>query len=117
MKIFHFDPTTGRRGEFIEHVRRMSWASTGVAYATENGDIAPIEYVEPVGFGGNAEVTIHTDAGLTDNQGNDISYRHDTEWHCFCQGEMVCGTDTYWDWVILPPSNLVHKTVNCEEKS
>jgi len=108
MKVFTYDPTTGRRGKQVDDVRIASWCSTGVEYATENGMIEPIDFVSPVGFGSNSEVTVHIDAGITDDKYNDVSYRHETEWRCFCLGEWVAGTGPgEWQWAILPPSSLI----------
>lgn len=108
MKVFTFDPTTGRRGrDALSVAARYSYASTSVEFAVENNQIEPIEFVKPNGFGGNTEVVVHIDAGITNNQGEDISYQHETEWRCFSGGEMQVGTDTYWDWVVIPPASAI----------
>lgn len=94
MKVFRFDPKTGRRGEQIDTRRRASWTDS-------RWNEYP--YANPVGFGRDAEVTVHRNAG-TGLIGDEISYRHATEWTCFCLGCWNCGpgTDT-WTWVVLPP--------------
>ena len=98
MKIFKFDPATGGRGEQIGQTARASWAAgywqgyTGQA---------------PVGFGADAEVTVHQDAGVTDRAGKDVSYRHPTEWICFCLGcWQVSADEDHWEWIVLAPLSV-----------
>ena len=98
MKIFEFDPATGRRGVLMWDVSRASWASSYWQGYTGHA---------PVGFGADAEVTVHQDAGVTDSEGRDVTYRHPTEWICFCLGCWHVGPDEeHWEWVVLPPLSV-----------
>ena len=94
MKIFRFDPVTGTRGELLTNWQRASW--TDSRWNEYDGHA-------PVGFGSDADVTVHHNAGI--GLGDDeMSYRHATEWLCFCLGCWNCGPDTdTWTWVVLPP--------------
>jgi len=109
MKVFEFDPATGRRGEFIEHKKRAGWSDCGLTYAIENGLVEPVEFVTPVW--GNCDVTVHVDGGVevwTGAECKFVSYRHPTKWVCFCIGQYTSGLDEgTWDWWILPPVGLV----------
>ena len=99
MKVFKFDPETGTRGAQIDTLRRASWT-----------DSRWNEYpgAKPVGFGSDAEVTVHHNAG-TGLIGDEVSYRHPTEWTCFCLGCWHVGVnddgspDENWTWIVLPP--------------
>lgn len=99
MKVFKFDPITGTRGEQVDTARRASWASSRMSN---------YEGAEPRGFGRDAEVTVHCDAGITDATGaTDISYRHATEWRCFCLGCWHVGEgQDHWEWVVIPPASI-----------
>ena len=105
MKIFEFDPTTGRRGELIETAKCMSWTDCSVEFAVNANSIEAIDYVAPAARP-DAEHTVHVDAGSTDRNGNDVSYRHPTEWRTFCYG--CTAHDHVWCWVILPPTNAIN---------
>jgi hypothetical protein len=94
VKVFKFDPITGRRGELIEHVKRASWAAGfDKAHAGQ----------EFVGFGADSEVCVHVDAGIGIGE-DEQSYRRD-EWVCFCLGCWQTGTpgEEHWEWVVLAP--------------
>lgn len=95
MKVFEFDPVTGRRGAQIDNVRRAAWTSE------YDADYAG---ATPVGFGKDADVTVHRDAGITSADGaTDISYKRD-RWITFCLGcwHMGPGEDR-WQWIVLAP--------------
>ncbi len=100
MKIFKFDPETGRRGAHVADWKRASW--TAARWNAYDGH-------EPVGFGRDAEVTVHHDAGITSRDGSeDISYRTREYWICFCLGCWRVGHDEngpveHWEWIVLPP--------------
>ncbi len=107
MKIFEFDPQTGKRGKLIGSARRGNYTDQSVAYQVREGMIEPIAHAQPRGFGKNANVTVHVDAGreFPVNQFN--SYRRD-QWICYSYGAWMAGPDQQiWEWVILPPSDLV----------
>lgn len=108
MRIFYWNPKTGRYGEEIEQRPLASWTDQSLEHATREGLVAPIVYAAPAGFSAKSNVTVHLDAGRTTADG-DGSYRHATEWCCFCLGEWNAGEDSAWEWVILPPANLVRR--------
>ena len=106
MKVFHFDHTTGKRGDLIDTRALASWTACSVKFAVKNKSILPITCATPRGFGTNADVTIHTDAGSTDTG---VSYQHPTEWICFCLGKFTALDESFWTWVILPPASAIIK--------
>lgn len=107
MKVYRFNPDTGSRDRHpIDNVQLASWAGQSVEWQVDHEIIEPISYVAPQ-FGGRTEVTVHVDAGITGKDGEDISYRHDTEWRCFCLGQF--DHNHCWDWVVLPPSSAVRR--------
>jgi hypothetical protein len=97
VKVFKFDPATGKRGELIGTRKRASWTdSLWLGYDGQT----------PVGFGADADVGVHHDAG-TGLVGDEMSYRHETEWTCFCLGCWHMGPDdNRWQWVIVPPTRI-----------
>lgn len=99
MKIFEFNPTTGRRGDIIDQRRIPEWHDQSVRYQVGAGLIAPIEFAEPVGFGRDAEVTVHVDAGR-----RETSYRMADQWICFCSGHR---SDGLWIWAVIPPTSAI----------
>jgi hypothetical protein len=107
MKVFKFDPKTGKRGEQIWTKQRIQWTGQSVRYQAEHGIIEPIECVIPSVYG--QEWNLYVDAGGLDHDYSDVSYLCE-EWICFCIGEMRCGEEpAYWDWTILPPKSLIVK--------
>ena len=107
MKVFLFDPNTGRRGKQIDDVKMIDWAGKSYDYCVDNGMVEPILwFVEPTWRSNSCQVTIHLDAGIG-HAGHEKSYRREDDWVCFCMGEWTCGTDTSWQWIVLPPSNLI----------
>lgn len=100
MKIFEYDPKTGKRGAFIKNVERASWASCSVRHEISQGNLRDLGWVTG-NFGANTDVTIHVDSGVMNNDGSDTSYLCD-QWICFCTGEWKTGMKTEWVWTILP---------------
>ena len=103
MKIFKFNPITGKRGEQIDNVGLIEWTAESVKYMIGEGRIAPIKHNTPNDTS-NAEWVTHIDAGR-----GDVSYLRD-EWICFCQGQYFTGTRPgVWNWIVLPPKSLIIK--------
>ena len=102
MKIFKFNPETGKRGELIKMAARWNYTSASIAFAAEHGMIEPIPCKIPKNDSTH-EWTAHIDAG--DIAGN--SFRCD-EWICFCYDKWYISDDeSIWLWAVLPPSSLV----------
>lgn len=104
MKIFKYNPVTGKRGEQIKTDGVISWTDQSVDYQVSKKFIEPIEFNVPNIHG--QEWTAHVDAGRGDD-----SYQTD-EWICFCQGQgqWNCGEDAaVWVWIVLPPASAIKK--------
>ena len=106
MKIFEFDPKTGRRGDYIETRRPYTYGGQSVAYQVGEGLIEPIQYREPK-FGKDADVTVRVDAGRMNE-----SYQFEDRWVCFCLGQRP--HDGMWEWsVVVPRSAIQAKPQEC----
>lgn len=100
MKIFEFNPEVGIRGDMLRSVKRATWVA---------GRMNDYDGHAPFGFGPDAEVTVHHDAGIGIGE-DERSYRHPSEWICFCLGQWDAGDgDIRWEWIILPPKNEVKR--------
>ena len=108
MKVFEFDPTTGKRGDCIDNVKVIEWTAESVEFAVNNDKIDPIECVMPVD-NHRTEHTLHIDAGIGIGSTHK-SYRHATEWRTFCMGESMVGHGKgVWCWIVLPPTDLIKR--------
>lgn len=116
MKVFAFDPSTGRRGEHLRDAKRCLWTGQSYDYALSRGLVEPIEVVMPQRRPG-VKHTLHVDAGsqgVFEGQFKDWSYQCD-EWITFCCGKigkrLPSGEiEGDWEWVILPPRGLIKRT-------
>ena len=100
MKVFKFNPETGKRGAQIDNVALITFTDQGVDFQVNNGIIQPISYNLPIVRGQNW--TAHVDAGTMKE-----SYLRD-EWVCFCMGSCVVGYDEeIWEWKVLPPKSAI----------
>lgn len=106
MKVFNFDPITGKRGELIDNRKIITWTGQGVEYQVKNNIIEPIECVLPKS-NDSTNYTLHVDAGIG-LIGDEVSYRDKNEFRAFCFGQDLA--TKVWEWVVLPPSNLIHRT-------
>ena len=85
MKVFHFDPITGKRGPFIENA----------AVATHISNTSGVTANLPQGQG---QIWSVADKALK-RSGDPITYDHPV---CFCTGERNVPTGgTAWHWVVL----------------
>lgn len=100
MKIFSYDPKTGKRGEQIDYLPVASWADCSVDYLISQGKMEDLGWVT-ADFGPGTETTIHADGGNCDRDGKSVSYRRDV-WICFCTGHWGQGSHQHWEWVIIP---------------
>ena len=103
MKVFEFNPATGRIGDFIEHRKVAGWGDCSLEFLARNGKTVP-PYILPYREG--AEFTCHVDGGIEKVTADGIefvSYRHPTKWIAFCTGQWQAGEgEMIWDWWILP---------------
>lgn len=109
MKIWELNPVTGKRSELLnDRSYCVSWTSCSYNYAVKQRLIEPIEGFKIPKGNQTHRVTLHIDAGIRD-RGVNKSLLHETKWVIFCQGLMSCGEDSFWEWIILPPKNLIKK--------
>jgi hypothetical protein len=102
VKIFEYDPATGKRGKLLGHGKIASWCGESMKYAIGAGHVDPIDYAEPVFWGKDADVTVHVDAGRGEK-----SYKHPSKWICFCIGNWRNGTEEgVWTWAVIPPKGV-----------
>ena len=97
MKVFAYNPVTGKRGELLGNVKRHEWTDMSINYAMGSDQIEPMEFVTPEIKG--QEWIAHVDAGYTET-----SYKRD-QWICFCWG--LESYSDVWIWAILPPKGEV----------
>lgn len=110
MKVFAFDPTTGKRGKQIGERKLNMWTAESLDYMVREGYVEPIDVVLPADRH-DAEHMVHVNAGITLSNGEDVSYADPEQWVCFCYGKWGTPADGYrWKWIILPPSNAVKRT-------
>jgi hypothetical protein len=122
MKVFAFDPKTGRRGEHLRDVKRTCWTGSGYDYDHSRGLVESIDFVMPQQRPG-VNHTVHMDAGgQADINGKFVewSYLCD-EWITFCSGKIGKRLpngeiDGDWEWVILPPKSLIKRTQAWHDK-
>ena len=112
MKVFEFDPATGRRGALIDNRRIASWGDCSITFAVGEGQIAPIEHVEPDWH--NCDVTCHIDAGIEVCRPGEsiefVSYREPDKWICFSTGQYTSGLEQgMWDWWVIPPTSAIKR--------
>lgn len=87
MKVFHFDPQTGRRGAYIEN------APVACQLSNPDGAKATLPY------GKDTQWAVATMASTRD--GTPIMYDFPV---CFCVGLLTAGTDSAWHWYALLPA-------------
>lgn len=107
MKIFSYDPKTGKRGAQIDNLERASYSSCSVDYLIRKGLMKDMGWITG-DFGPDTEVTMHEDAGTHDRDGKAVSYRRE-EWVCFCTGCWRTGDQETWQWVVLPPKSALEE--------
>ncbi len=88
MQVFHYDVQSGTKGEFIGHFP--------YCHAVSNPDMVIISL--PVRK--NQDWVVGTRAQYLDCSPMifDVPV-------CFCLGELTCGTDSSWNWVVLLPKD------------
>ena len=93
MKVFHFDPQTGKRGAFIEN--------SPLACQLSNPNGVRCNLPRQAG----SEWHVATEA--KDRQGQPITYDYPV---CFSVGQLSAGEDTAWHWyALLPEQGTVPK--------
>lgn len=98
MKLFAYDPSTGKRGELLDVVKGGTWGGTGVKYCIANGMMRDMGWLVPASRPG-VNHTMHTDGGYLDT-----SYQREDQWVTYCIGKCRYGINDpeVWEWVILP---------------
>ena len=88
MKVFEFDPSTGKRGDQIADIQRPDFLrNTGMAKCALPRAARDTQWaVATEAFGRNNE-RIEFDRPV-----------------CFCLGQWTAGTDTTWQWYALLPN-------------
>lgn len=95
MKIFSYDPQTGKRSGILRESKVASWTNQSLKFQTDGGFYkSPEAPLARPYFGKDTTATIHVDAGC------DASYLDDHLWVCFCLGKFTPGD--IWQWVVLP---------------
>lgn len=110
MKVFAFDPTTGKRGEQIDEIVRPSTFAQSVEFAQSQGFQSHLNFVKP----SNTDSQVWSSQlymGREDETGKLIVSEYDT-WVCCCSGE--CNgqptiTGKAWVWHIIPPYKQLTK--------
>lgn len=112
MKIFKFDPNTGRKGELLQaDAVRPSWTGCSIHYlARMHAYLLGKQLVEeinavrlPVKKG--ETWTAHVEAGSCFR--GKFTCMHTDEWICMCTGEWNGGVG--WNWIVLPPKEFAEK--------
>ena len=109
MKVFAYDPTTGKRGELLDNVQIGTWAGGGIRHLINTGKLKDLGWIQP-SDNHQCNYTIHEDAGISDRDGVSVSYRRENQWIAFCIGNWgVHGNpESYrWEWVILPSTEAL----------
>ena len=111
MKVYAYNPNTGKRGEYIEQRECASFTSGSVKHAISQGKMKDLHWVTG-NFGKDAEVIIHVDAGVSGRDGKDVSYVGD-RWICFCVGQWLIGQQApVWQRVVLPSRQALASALN-----
>lgn len=112
MKVFKFDPQTGKRGEQIDDIRRPSTFGQSVEFAQSQGKQTHLAFVKP----SNTDSQVwssHLYMGCEDKTGTLIVSEYDA-WICCCSGEcngQPTSTGMAWVWHIVPPyKELIKQT-------
>ncbi|MGL4756639.1 MAG: hypothetical protein ACRCXB_30160 [Aeromonadaceae bacterium] len=111
MKVYAYNPITGKRGEYIEQRECASFTDESANHAISQGKMKDLHWVTG-NFGNDSEVTIHVDAGISGRDGKSVSYVGD-EWICFCVGQWFIGQQApVWQWVVLPSRQAIESAIN-----
>lgn len=86
MKVFEFNPSTGKRGAFLEEMNRPDAI----------GNPAGVRCKLPVMP--DAQWIVATE--LSDRNNKPMAFDRPV---CFCLGQWTAGTDTHWQWVAYLP--------------
>jgi len=87
MKVFEFDPTTGKRGQLICEMPRFH------GYSNMKGAKCALPK-----HGSDTQWSIAT--RVEDRNSREVTFDRPV---CFCLGQFTAGTDTTWEWVAYLP--------------
>jgi len=105
MKVFKFDPKTGKRGELIDEIRLPSTFGQTIEFAQSKGVQTHLSYKKPASFG-DMFWESHIYMGRDDNKGELVTSKYDC-WVCCCSGKYF----DKWQWNIIPPYNELTKNL------
>jgi len=110
MKVFKFNPATGKRGEQIDEIRRPSTFSQSIEFAQSKGVQTHLDFVKPSNTD-NQVWSSHLYMGRDDKAGQLIVSEYD-DWICCCSGEyngQPTETGMAWVWHVIPPYKQLTK--------
>lgn len=97
MKVFKFDPKTGKRGELIDEIRLPSTFGQSIEFAQSKGVQTHLSYTLPDSYGDTVWES-HIYMGRDDDEGNLVTSKYDC-WVCCCSGKW----NDEWVWNVIPP--------------
>jgi len=103
MKVFKFNPETGKRGELIDEIRIPSTQGQSIEFAQSKGVQTHLSFVMPKN-NETAEWSSHLYMGRDDDQGNLVVNEFDA-WVCCCTGKI----NGIWQWSVIPPYSSLAK--------
>ena len=110
MKVFKFNPETGKCGELIDNIRRPSTFAQSIEFAQSKGVQTHLEFIKP----SDTESKVwssHLYMGRDDATGELVCSEYDT-WVCCCSGEsngQPTKSGMAWVWHIIPPYSSLTK--------
>lgn len=106
MKVFAYDPTTGKKGAFIENVPCVTWSGKFVSPMIENGQLKDLGW-KTMSMGANTEVKMRLEGGTGGCGDDSVNYRKEDQWVCYCEGLFTVGQTSEWHWTILPSTKAL----------
>jgi hypothetical protein len=103
MKVFKFDPQTGKRGELVDEIRLPSCYGQSIEFAQSKGVQTHLSCTMPKSYG-DTRWESHIYMGRDDDEGNFVPQQYDF-WVCCCSGREN-GT---WVWNVIPPYKALTK--------
>lgn len=89
MKVFEFDPMSGKRGQMICEMPRFH------AYSNREGKRCTLPKADN-------DTMWNIATRVEDRNGKLVVFEHPV---CFCLGQFTAGQDTTWEWVVYLPES------------